>query len=142
MSLTEPQRTFVAENPNAAMITLAADGTPRAVRVVVALVGGKLWSTSTHDRRRTKHLRRDPRCTLFLFEPHHGFLTLETRVRILDGADAPELNLAFARTRQRRPTGPLNWLDEQLDEAEFLARMVKEKRLIYEFEVERSYGCP
>jgi Pyridoxamine 5'-phosphate oxidase len=142
MSLTELDRQFIADNPSAAMITLAADGTPRAVRVVVTMFDGRLWSTGTQDRFRTKHLRRDPRCTLFLFEPAHGFLTLETRVRILDGTDAPKLNLALARLRQRRPQGPLLWLGDHLDEAAFLAQMVKEKRVIYEFEVQRSYGRP
>lgn len=140
--MNEFELQFLHDNSNAAMITLAADGTPRAVRVVVAMIDGRLWSTGTQDRLRTKHLRRDPRCTLFVFEPGHAFLTLETRVRILDGVDAPRLNLTFARTRQRRPEGPLLWLGEELDEAAFLAEMVREKRLIYEFEIERRYGRP
>jgi uncharacterized pyridoxamine 5'-phosphate oxidase family protein len=141
--LKQVEREFLADNSNAVMITLAADGTPKAVRVVVMMVvDGKLWATGTEDRMRTKHLRRDPRCTLFVFEPNHGYLTLETRVRILEGVDAPELNLRFARARQARPTGPLVWMGECLDEPAFLAQMAKEKRLIYEFEIERSYGRP
>jgi hypothetical protein len=142
MELTDLQLQFLTENPSAAMITLATDGTPRAVRVVITMVDGKLWATGTAVRLRTRHLRRDPRCTLFVFEPTHGFLTLETRVRILDGIDAPDLMLKFARTRQDRPDGPLEWLGEEFDEAGFRARMVDERRLIYEFRIERIYGRP
>ena len=41
MFLTEKQQTFLENNSSAAMITIAKDGTPRAVRVGVALVEGK-----------------------------------------------------------------------------------------------------
>ena len=61
MSLTESQRTFLENNNAAAMITIAEDGMPKAVRVSIALIDGKLWSSGTQDRIRTDRLRRDPR---------------------------------------------------------------------------------
>jgi hypothetical protein len=122
------------------MITVARDGTPRVARVGIALVDGKLWSSGTQDRVRTKRLRRDPRCTLFVFEAGWNWLTLDTTVRMLDGDDAPELNLRLFRTMQNRPTGPLGWFTGELSEEEFLAVMADEQRLIYEFDIQRSYG--
>lgn len=140
MSLTESQRTFLENNRSAAMITIAKDGMPRAVRVGVALVDGKLWSSGTQDRVRTARLRRDPRCTLFVFETGYNFLTLETTVNILDGDDAPELNLRLMRIMQNRPEGPLNWFGKELDTEAFLQTMVEQQRLVYEFQISRAYG--
>ncbi len=140
MPLTDSQRTFLENNSAAAMITIAKDGIPRAVRVGVALVDGKLWSSGTQDRVRTNRLRRDPRCTLFVFDKQYAFLTLETTVNLLDGPDAPELNLRLMRLMQNKPTGPLNWFGQELDAEAFLQTMVEQKRLVYEFEIARAYG--
>ena len=41
---------------------------------------------------------------------------------------------------QSRPTGNLSWFGRELDSAAFLQLMAEEKRLIYEFEVIRTYG--
>ena len=87
MNLTDNDRAFLDAHHAAAMITLRADGTPHAVRVGVALVDGMLWSSGTHDRLRTGLLRRDPRCTLFVFDPTRRYLTLETIVTILEGPE-------------------------------------------------------
>lgn len=123
------------------MITLRADGTPVAVRVGVALVDGKVWSSGTQDRARTRWLRRDPRSTLFVAESGgYAYLSIEARVRILDGPDAPDLNLHLFRVMQKRPSGPLSWFGGELAEDAFLQRMKDEKRLVYEFEPTRITG--
>lgn len=140
MSLTESQQAFLENNRSAAMITIAQDGMPRAVRVGVALVDGKLWSSGTQDRVRTARLRRDPRCTLFVFDKQYAYLTLETTVNILDGDNAPELNLRLMRLMQNKPTGPLNWFGQELETEAFLQKMAEQKRLVYEFEISRAYG--
>ena len=140
MTLTERDIAFLEDHHAAAMITVAGDGVARTARIGVALVDGKLWSSGTRDRVRTKRLRRDPRCTLFVFDPGFAWLTLETDVTILDGPDAPQLNVRLFRNMQDKPAGPLSWYGRDLDEAEFLEAMVEEGRLIYEFEVRRSYG--
>jgi pyridoxamine 5'-phosphate oxidase-like protein len=132
------QREFLEKQHSAAMITFRRDGTPVAVRVGVALVDGKLWSSGTQDRARTRWLRRDPRSTLFVFDASgFNYLNIECRVRILEGADAPDLNLRLFRVMQSRPTGPLAWFGGQKSEPEFLQTMRDEKRLIYEFEPQR-----
>jgi PPOX class probable F420-dependent enzyme len=132
MALSERDREFLATNRSAVMVTLKADGTPHVARVGVGLVDGKLWSSGTQGRLRTKHLRRDPRSTLFVFSDRdrQQWLGLETTVTILDGPDAPELNLRLYRTLAGEPD----------DVHEYLRAMVDEQRLIYEFEVGHSYG--
>jgi Pyridoxamine 5'-phosphate oxidase len=140
MPLSDPELAFLAEHHSAAMITVAADGVAKVARVGVALVDGKLWSSGTADRIRTKRLRRDPRCTLYVHAEPFAFLALETTVTILDGPDAPALNLTLFRVMQNRPTGPLSWFGGELDEEEFLARMAAEHRLVYEFEPHHTYG--
>ncbi len=122
---------FLEKNHSAAMITLRKDGTPHAVRCGVALIDGKLWSSGTQTRVRTKHLRRDPRCSLLVLgkDPWH-WLGLDCFVEILDDDDAPMLNLALYRVLAGEPD----------DVDEYLAAMVKEQRLIYEFHIERTYG--
>lgn len=140
MFLTESQIAFLENNRSAAMITIAQDGMPRAVRVGVAVVDGKLWSSGTQDRVRTARLRRDPRCTLFVFDKQYAYLTLETTVNILDGDNAPELNLRLMRLMQNKPTGPLNWFGQELETEAFLQKMAEQKRVVYEFEISRAYG--
>jgi hypothetical protein len=141
--LGEAPRLFLERNHSAAMITVARSGFPRPVRVGVALVDGKLWSSGIQGRVRTPRLRRDPRCSVFVFEQGgYAWLALETTVSILEGPDAPMQNLQLFRVMQNRPTGPLTWYGEELDEPAFLARMAEERRLIYEFDVHRHYGYP
>ena len=127
------------------MTTLRRDGTPHSVRIGVALVDGKIWSSGTQDRARTKHLRRDPRSTLFVFDPAFRFLTVECRVRILDGDDAPQLNLRLFEVMQAGMTpapaaGTITWYGKSLTTDEFMQAMKAEKRLVYEFEPLRAYG--
>lgn len=140
MSLTDRQIEFLEKHHSAAMITVTASGVAKVARIGVALVDGQLWSSGTKDRTRTKRLRRDPRSTLFVFEPGFAWLSLETTVEILDGPDAPEKNLQLMRLMQNKPTGPLTWFGEDLDEAAFVDRMTAEKRLIYQFDIHRAYG--
>ncbi|MBA2316673.1 MAG: pyridoxamine 5'-phosphate oxidase family protein [Euzebyales bacterium] len=123
---------FLTHHHDAVMTTLKHDGTPHVARMGLALVDGSLWSSGTRTRVRTKHLRRDPRCTLFVWGgDRQEWLGLETEVGILDGADAPQLNLRLYRAITGRQPDDLD---------EYLAAMVDEKRLIYEFTVRHAYG--
>ncbi len=130
--MDEHVRPFLEQHHSAIMVTLKKDGTPHVARVAVGLVDGRLWSSGTQDRVRTRHLRRDPRATLCVLDdrdPYH-WLGLETEVNILDGPDAPQANLALYRVLAGEPK----------DVDEYLRAMVAEKRLIYEFAVQRAYG--
>ena len=140
MSLSEQDLDFLANNHSAAMITVGRDGTPKVARVGVGLVDGKIWSSGTTDRVRTRRLRRDPRCTLYVHDNRLAWLALESSVTILDGPDAAEQNLRLFRAMQGRPTGALTWYGTELAEDDFLRTMVDEGRVVYEFEVHHAYG--
>lgn len=132
MPLTDDDRAFLEEHHAAAMVTLREDGTPHVARVGVGLVDGRLWSSGTRGRARTRHLRRDSRSTLFVFDSANTWrwLGLETTVTILDGPDAAQLNLALYRVLAGEPE----------DLQAYLSAMAAEERLIYEFAVDRTYG--
>lgn len=140
MKLSDSELDFLAKHNSAAMVTVAPDGIAKVARVGVALMDGKLWSSGTQDRVRTKRLRSDPRCTLYVHDPGFAFLALETTVTILDGPDAAADNLALFRLMQSKPTGPISWFGGEFDDEAFLARMAAEQRLIYEFEPRHTYG--
>ncbi len=139
VNLSPAQRDFLAQQHSAAMITVGG-GVPKVSRVGVALVEGRLWSSGTRDRVRTRRLRRDPRCTLFVFEAGPRWLGLETTVTLIEGERAATENLRLFRVMQGRPGGPLNWFGREVEEPEFLAAMEAEGRLVYEFQVGRAYG--
>lgn len=140
MELNDDQRGFLDSNRSAAMITVGEDGLPKAVRVGVAVVDGRVWSSGTRDRVRTSRLMRDPRCTLFVFGTGFEALTLETTVEILDGLDVATQSVRLFREMQGRPVGPLMWYGEELEEDAFRATMLEQGRVIYQFEVTRGYG--
>ena len=138
-------RAFLEANTSAAMITLRAGGTPHVARIGLGVLDGKICSSGTQTRLRTKHLRRDPRATLFVFEPGFRWLGLETTVHIVDGPDAPNLTLRFMRALQagldpKPARGHVMWFGQEKNEEEFLKIMVEEQRLIYQFDVTRTYG--
>lgn len=138
--LSEQEIGFLQRHQSAAMITVDAAGVAKPTRVGVALVDGRLWSSGTQDRVRTRRLRRDPRCTLFVFSDSFSWLAVESSVTILERPDVPELSVQLFRVMQNRPAGPLSWFGGELDEEAFRARMVEEGRLIYQFEVQKTYG--
>jgi PPOX class probable F420-dependent enzyme len=138
--LSDADVEFLERQRSAAMITIGPGGMPKVVRVGVARVGDKLWSSGTEDRVRTRRLRRDPRCVLYVHDATYGWLALETTVTILDGPDVPQQSIELFRVMQGKPDGPLSWFGGEYDEAGFRQRMVDERRVIYQFEVKKSYG--
>jgi PPOX class probable F420-dependent enzyme len=134
-------RQFLEEHHTAAMITLRRDGTPHVARVGIGLVAGKIWSSGTINRVRTRHLRRDPRSTLFVFESQFRWLGLECHVTLIDGPEVPQLTLRiFPEAQVAAKPGHVMWMGQEKTEAEFLQTMVDEGRIIYEFEPSRVYG--
>lgn len=128
----EKVREFLEKHHSAVMATTKKDGRPHLARVSVGLVEGKLWSSGTRDRVRTNHLKRDPRCTLMVVDRStpYVWMALETTVDILDGDDSVDNNLALYRVLAGEPD----------DLQEYREAMVSEKRLIYQFGIQRSYG--
>lgn len=123
---------FLRHHHDAVMTTLKRDGRPHVARMGLALVDGELWSSGTRTRVRTTHLRRDRRCTLFVFGAgRQEWLGLEAEVDILEGDDAPQLNLQLYRA--------LTGTDPD-DLERYLSAMVDEERLIYRFNIGHAYG--
>jgi hypothetical protein len=133
---------FLEQNHQAAMTALRRDGTPHVVRIGIALVDGRIWSSATQDRARTKMLRRDPRSTLFVFDQQWAYLTLECRVRILEGPSVPDASIRLFEVMQRgmNPEGQLNWYGQPKTYDQFRQLMIDEQRIIFEFEPIRHYG--
>jgi hypothetical protein len=142
MEFSAAERAFLDKNHGAAMITLRPDGTPHAVRVGVALVDGRLWSSGVPGRARTRYVRRDPRTTVFVFEQGFGYLTIEADTVILEGPQVAEQSLRLFQTMQG--LGPearqLQWNGRPLSNEAFMAAMRAEQRLIYELRPRRTYA--
>ncbi|HWL01677.1 MAG TPA: pyridoxamine 5'-phosphate oxidase family protein [Microbacteriaceae bacterium] len=141
MSLTPGELQFIADHHTAAIITVDENAVPKPVRIDYAIIDGKIWSSGTQTRVRTRRLRKDPSATLFIWDPVFDFLSVRTTVTILDGPDAPELNLRYFRVLKGTPEGPLTWMGKgEFDDDGFRAQMVADQRLIYQFEPISAYG--
>lgn len=125
-------RAFLEKHHRAIMATTRKDGRAHVARVGVGLVEGKLWSSGTEDRVRTGHVRRDPRAALCVLHSTNGYdwLGIESKVRIIDGPPAVAANLALYRVLAGEPD----------DVEEYRLAMVAERRLIYEFTIDKTYG--
>ena len=137
---------FLEKNHPAAMVSLRPDGTPHVARVAIGLLEGRLLSSGTQTRLRTRFLRRDPRCTLFVFDSQTAgsprWLGLETWVTILDGPDVPDISLRFFRALQglSGESDTITWYGQPRTIDEFRKLMVEDQRILYEFDVQRWYG--
>ncbi|MDT7644537.1 MAG: hypothetical protein QOC75_1537 [Pseudonocardiales bacterium] len=139
---------FINRYPDAAMITSRADGTAHMARIELSVVDGRIRTSGSPKLVRMRHVRRDPRCSLFVFGPAPHWLGLETRASILDGPDAPQLLLALMRSRHRDRTPPGMVLghdyelgqDRLYPEQEYLDHVRAEQRFVFDFEIIRAYG--
>jgi PPOX class probable F420-dependent enzyme len=144
MEFSDAEREYLQKARSAAMVTLRADGMPHVVRVGVALVDGKLWSSGTETRVRTRHLRRDPRATVYVIDQGFQYLTVESHVTLIEGPDVPRLSQQLFEVMQagmpHREHGTLMWYGKEISPGEFQKAMVDERRLIYQFDPLRTYG--
>lgn len=143
--LDEPSRRFIGDHPHAAMITVGADGRPKAAKIELALVDGRFESASHADKVRTRRLRNDGRCTLYFADDEHRWLALEADAVIVDGPVAPARLLRYFRTRDGKPTEPLDYHSDRshqvgLDDDEFMQLMADEDAVLYEFTITKTYG--
>jgi hypothetical protein len=97
MPLSPEDVEFLLIEHSAAMITLGADGKPKVARCGVALVDGQLWSSREQDRVRTQRLRRDPAMHALRARDLTSLAWTRDDRHLLDGPDAPELNLRLFR---------------------------------------------
>ena len=148
MTLDDKATAYIHANRDAAMVSLRRDGTPHVTRIVAGLLDGALVSSGTRSRLRTKLLKRDPRCTLFFFETNPGagrafggYLSLETTVTIHDGPEARKRSVEYFKAIfGTTPDGKVTYGGKQMTEAEALEALERDERILYEFNVTRTYG--
>lgn len=131
--MDERVENFLNQNHLSVMTTLKRDGTPHSVMVSVGLVDGRIWSSGTLTRVRTKHLRRNSRAVLCVLNRDNpwSWLAIESRVTILDGPDAVDQNQTLYEVITGGPPENL---------AEYRQAMADEQRIIYEFSIDHTYG--
>ena len=126
----EAQR-FLDAHHTCVMVTIRANGVPHVARVNCGLVDGKLWSLGAKDRLRNKHLLANPHAALCVLAPDRRWIGIEATVTIHDGPDVPEKALALQRAQGREPD----------DVTSYLAAVVSQARVMYEFEPQTIYGA-
>ena len=148
MPLDDKATAFINANRDAAMVALRRDGTPHVTRIVAGLVNGALVSSGTRTRLRSKLLKRDPRCTLFFFETtpgagraFGGYLSVEATVTIHDGPEALRRSVEYFKTvLGSSADGKVTYGGKSMTEAEALEALERDERILYEFNVIRTYG--
>lgn len=138
--LTSEQLEFIQSGPAVAMITVGDDGYAKPVRTGLAVLDGEMVATATEGRRRTPRLRSDPRCTLYFSDAQFKYLSVETRVTVLDGDEGIDGTVRLVRHWQSAPEGPVTWYGQTYEPDAFRQQMVDEGRVLYRFEVLKAYG--
>jgi hypothetical protein len=139
---------FVVRHPDAAMITLRQDGTPHMARVELGVVDERIATTGSPTLVRTRNLRRDSRCSLFVFGPHPWWMALETEVTILDGPNAPDMLIRLMRARHGVTTAPGMVMahddsiagDRAYSNDEYINHVRNHQLMVFQFTILRVYG--
>jgi PPOX class probable F420-dependent enzyme len=132
--LSQRQRAFLEANHSAIMATVDDRGRPHAVPVLCALVDGRLWSSGTDRRVRTRYLAARPLASLTVLGQGFGgeWLTVSGRVETRRDQRVED-NLRLYRAVTGRDPDDLD---------EYRAAMVAERRLVYVLTPERVYPSP
>jgi PPOX class probable F420-dependent enzyme len=132
--LTSRQRDFLEANHSAIMATVDDRGRPHAVPVLCALVDGRLWSSGTDLRARTRYLAARPFASLTVLGKGFGgeWLTVSGPVETRR-EHRVEDNLRLYRAATGRDPDDLEV---------YRAAMVAERRLVYALTPERVYPSP
>jgi PPOX class probable F420-dependent enzyme len=129
--LSDRQRALLEANHSAVMATVDGRGRPHAVPVLCALVDGRLWSSGTDLRVRTRYLAARPYASLTVLG--QGFwgewLTVGGPVETRRERGVED-NLRLYRAVTGRDPDDLE---------EYGAAMVAERRLVYVLTPERVY---
>ena len=132
--LSQCRRAFLEANHSAIMATVHDRGRPHAVPVLCALVDGRLWSSGTDLRVRTRYLAARPFAGLTVLGKGFGgeWLTVSGPVETRR-EHRVEDNLRLYRSATGRDPNDLE---------EYRAAMVAERRLVYVLTPERVFPSP
>lgn len=138
---------FVHRSPDAAMITLRRGGQPHVARVEVALVDGHIRSSGSQSLVRARNLRRDPRCSVFVFDDHPWWLGVEGTGTLIEGPQAgPELVRLLRARHPGTPIGMVNahdaasGADRLVPEVDFIEHATATGLVLIDIEITRAYG--
>lgn len=119
------------------LVTHRRDGRAQLSNVVHALAEDDLIRISvTPDRAKTKNLRRDPRCELYVGRPDfRGYVVIDATCELLPVASDPNDPTADALVAYYRTVR-----GEHPDWDDYRQSMVKDHRLLAVLRPERAYG--
>jgi PPOX class probable F420-dependent enzyme len=123
---------YLRANHRGVLATIRRDGRPQLSHVAYALMDdGKVAISVTQDRAKTRNARRDPRVALSVVgDDWYRYVVAEGAAEIFDGDGA----LAELRRVYEAVTG-----GPHPDWDEFDAAMVRDRRAVLRFPVERLY---
>jgi PPOX class probable F420-dependent enzyme len=128
---TAAAQEFLRNNHRAVMATFRKDGRPAMSPVTVGLdPEGRVIVSTRETAMKVKHLRRDPRVAVTAFTDgfYGDFVQLEGTAEIVDLPDAMELLVHYYRSIS----------GEHPDWDDYRAAMVKDRRVIVRFAIERA----
>jgi PPOX class probable F420-dependent enzyme len=123
--------------PQSVLTTHKRDGRAQLSNVLhVPWDDGTLRISVTDDRAKTKNLRRDPRCELYIRDDSFWkYLVLECEAEVSPVTVAPDDAVADELVAYYRAGN-----GEHPDWDEYRAAMIKDKRLMLRLRVTRAYG--
>ena len=90
--IPDSHRSLLEGRPTAVLTTAGPDGAPQSTAIWFMLEENVVRTSLLETRQKVHNLRRDPRCSLFVFDPDTTRRTIELRGRaILD----PDTDRAF-----------------------------------------------
>jgi PPOX class probable F420-dependent enzyme len=97
-------------NPNTAVLTtVGRDGQPQSTAIWYLVDDDGVLKTSiTTDRQKYRNLMRNPKATLFVFDPMNPFRTLEIRATVTLSPDPEKALVAKAAERYSTPVEVLD----------------------------------
>jgi PPOX class probable F420-dependent enzyme len=129
----EKARRFVAANHRGVLVTYRRDGNVQTSPVSAGVdAEGRVVISVTEDRAKTRNARRDPRVALCVFNDafYGAWVQVEGTAQFADGPDGVEALVEYYRTLS----------GEHPDWDEYRAVMVRDRRVLLRFEIERAAG--
>ena len=110
MKLTEKQIELLRGNNFAAVATLKQDGTPQTSIVWVDTDGEAVLFNTTNPRAKGRHLRRDPRVSVCVFDAAnpYRYFEVEGRAELVDDGADEHIHALSRKYRGEDFGGPLD----------------------------------
>ena len=127
---------FALARQRGALTTIRADGRPQLSNILYVPVDDELWISVTSSRAKTKNLRRDPRCVLYVpGDDFWSYVVLDGTASLTEVTKEAHDDVAEQLVEYyRRGSG------EHPDWDDFRSTMVREGRLLAKFRPTSAYG--